>query len=79
MGMVVPRVGQPNANQLQNQYLSQGQFPGSGPGVGAPQPGMTQPGAQGSMAQVRTLSASSSWITEFQICDKLQSSLSNRG
>lgn len=46
-------MGQPNVNQLQNQYLSQGQFPGSGPGVGAAQPGMAQPGTQAGMAQVR--------------------------
>lgn len=52
MGMVGPRMGQPNVNQLQNQYLSQGQFPGSGPGVGPAQPGMTQPGAQTGVAQV---------------------------
>jgi len=52
IGMVGPRVGQPNVNQLQNQYLSQGQFPGSGPGVGAAQSGMAQPGAQGNMTQV---------------------------
>lgn len=52
MGMVGPRMGQPNVNQLQNQYLSQGQFPGSGPGVGAAQPGMAQPGAQTGVAQV---------------------------
>lgn len=52
MGMVGPRMGQPNVNQLQNQYLSQGQFPGSGPGVGKVQPGMAQPGAQAGMAQV---------------------------
>ena len=52
MGMVGPRMGQPSVNQLQNQYLSQGQFPGSGPGVGAAQPGMGQSGAQAGMAQV---------------------------
>lgn len=51
--MVGPRMGQPSVNQLQNQYLSQGQFPGSGPGVGTTQPGMAQPGAQAGMAQVR--------------------------
>lgn len=51
--MVAPRMGQPNVNQLQNQYLSQGQFPGSGPGVGTAQPGMAQSGAQAGMAQVR--------------------------
>ncbi|XP_022054717.2 histone acetyltransferase p300 isoform X1 [Acanthochromis polyacanthus] len=50
MGMVGPRVGPPNVNQLQNQYLPQGQFPGSGPGA---QPGMAQPGAQGGMAQTQ--------------------------
>ncbi|XP_038152690.1 histone acetyltransferase p300 isoform X2 [Cyprinodon tularosa] len=54
LGMVGPRVGQPNVNQLQNQYLSHGQFPGSAPGVGGPQPGMAQPGAQGGMAQMGT-------------------------
>ena len=53
MGIVGPRMGQPNVNQLQNQYLSQGQFPGSGPGVGTAQPGMAEPGAQGGMAQVK--------------------------
>lgn len=53
MGMVGPKMGQPNVNQLQNQYLSQGQFPGSGPGVGPAQPGMAQPGAQTGVAQVR--------------------------
>lgn len=52
MGMVGPRMGQPNVNQLQNQYLSQGQFPGSGPGVGPAQPGMAQPGGQTGVAQV---------------------------
>ncbi|XP_034415367.1 histone acetyltransferase p300 isoform X3 [Cyclopterus lumpus] len=51
MAMVAPRMGQPNVNQLQNQYLSQGQFPGSG--VGSPQPGMAQPGAQTGMAQTQ--------------------------
>lgn len=50
MGMVGPRMGQPNVNQLQNQYLSQGQFPGVGPA----QPGIAQPGPQTNMAQVRT-------------------------
>lgn len=45
-------MGQPNVNQLQNQYLSQGQFPGSGPGIGSAQPRMAQPGAQAGMAQV---------------------------
>lgn len=53
MGMVGNRMGQPNVNQLQNQYLSQGQFPGSGPGVGTAQPGMNQPGTQAGMAQVK--------------------------
>ena len=50
MGMVGSRIEQPNVNQLQNQYLSQGQFPG--PGVGCGQPGMAQPGmAQPGMTQ----------------------------
>ncbi|KAM4716312.1 histone acetyltransferase p300 isoform 2-T2 [Anableps anableps] len=53
LGMVGPRVGQPNVTPMQNQYLPHGQFPGSGPGVGAPQPGMAQPGAQGGMAQTQ--------------------------
>uniref|UniRef100_A0A1A8UYW3 histone acetyltransferase n=1 Tax=Nothobranchius furzeri TaxID=105023 RepID=A0A1A8UYW3_NOTFU len=53
MGMVGPRVGQPNVNPLQNQYLPHGQFPGSGPGVGAAQPGMAPPGAQGGMARTQ--------------------------
>lgn len=52
MGMVGPRVGQPNVNQLQNQYLSQGQFPGSGPGVATAPAGMAQPGPQAGLAQV---------------------------
>lgn len=54
MGIVGPRMGQPNVNQLQNQYLSQGQFPGSGPVVGTTPPGMAHPGPQGGMAQVRS-------------------------
>ncbi|KAK1881675.1 Histone acetyltransferase p300, partial [Dissostichus eleginoides] len=53
MGMVGPRMGQPNVNQLQNQYLTQGQFPGSGPGVGAAQSGMAQPGAQAGLGQTQ--------------------------
>lgn len=43
MGVGAPRMGQPNAVQLQNQYLPPGQFPGSSPGRGS---GMNQPGAQ---------------------------------
>ncbi|KAK7944349.1 hypothetical protein WMY93_000077 [Mugilogobius chulae] len=53
MGMVGPRIGQPNVNQLQNQYMSQGQFPSSGPGVGSVQTGMAQSGAPGSMGQTQ--------------------------
>lgn len=53
--MVGPRVGQPNVNTMPTQYLSHGQFPGSGPGVGAPQPGLAQPGAQGGMVQIGRL------------------------
>ncbi|KAJ0015730.1 hypothetical protein NQD34_014020 [Periophthalmus magnuspinnatus] len=49
MGMVGPRMGQPSVNQ----YMSQGQFPSSGPGVGAVQPGMSQPGAPGGMGQTQ--------------------------
>ncbi|XP_013768849.1 histone acetyltransferase p300 isoform X2 [Pundamilia nyererei] len=52
MGMVGPRVGQPNVNQLPAPYMSQGQFPGSGPGVGA-QSGMTPPGGPGGMVQTQ--------------------------
>lgn len=51
--MVGPRMGQPNVNQIQNQYLPQGQFPGAGQGVGPAQPGIAQPGTQTNMAQVR--------------------------
>lgn len=53
MGMVGSRIGQPNVNQIQNQYLSQVQYPGSGPGVGTAQHGMAQPGAQTGMPQVK--------------------------
>eukprot|EP00066_Takifugu_rubripes_P014009 XP_011603275.1 PREDICTED: histone acetyltransferase p300-like isoform X2 [Takifugu rubripes] len=53
MGMVGPRMGQPNVNQIQNQYLSQGQFPGAGQGVGPTQPGIAQPGTQTNMAQTQ--------------------------
>ncbi|XP_061666260.1 histone acetyltransferase p300 isoform X2 [Syngnathoides biaculeatus] len=52
IGIVGPRMGQPNVNQLQNQYLPQGQFPGSGPGVGTTS-GMNQPGPQGGMTQTQ--------------------------
>ena len=40
-------MGQPNATQLQNQYLPPGQFPGSSP------VGMNQPGAQTAVPSVR--------------------------
>lgn len=53
MGMVGPRMGQPSVSQLQNQYLSQGQFPAAGQGVVPTQPGITQPGTQTNIAQVR--------------------------
>ncbi|KAM9394002.1 histone acetyltransferase p300 isoform 2-T2 [Pholidichthys leucotaenia] len=46
MGMGSPRMGQPNATQLQNQYLPPGQFPGSSPGVVSGPVGMNQMGAQ---------------------------------
>ncbi|KAI3360110.1 hypothetical protein L3Q82_014425 [Scortum barcoo] len=46
MGMGATRMGQPNATQLQNQYLPPGQFPGSSPGRGSGPVGMNQPGAQ---------------------------------
>jgi hypothetical protein len=42
-------MSQPNVGQ--NQYLPQGQFPGSGPGLGTIQPGMNQQGNQAGMAQ----------------------------
>uniref|UniRef100_A0A8C7D3K9 histone acetyltransferase n=1 Tax=Oncorhynchus kisutch TaxID=8019 RepID=A0A8C7D3K9_ONCKI len=56
MGMGNPRMSQPNVGQ--NQYLPQGQFPGSGPGLGTGQPGMAQPGMnqqgnQGGMVQTQ--------------------------
>lgn len=53
MGMVGSRMGQPNLNQMPNQYMPQGQFPGSGgPGLGTTQPSIGQPGAVAGMAQV---------------------------
>lgn len=39
-------MSQPNAAQLQNQYLPPGQFPGSSPGRGSGAVGMNQPAAQ---------------------------------
>lgn len=53
MGMGAPRMGQPNATQLQNQYLPAGQFPGSSPGLGSGPVGMNQPGAQSAVPPVR--------------------------
>ncbi|RVE69195.1 hypothetical protein OJAV_G00075480 [Oryzias javanicus] len=44
--MGVKRLGQPNATQLQNQYLPPGQYPSSSPGLGSGPVGMNQPGAQ---------------------------------
>ncbi|KAF0032436.1 hypothetical protein F2P81_014726 [Scophthalmus maximus] len=52
MGMGAPRMGQPNATQLQNQYLPQGQFPGSSPGLGSGPAGMNQPGPQNAVPQL---------------------------
>jgi len=46
MGMGAARMGQPNATQLQNQYLPPGQFPGSSPGRGSGPVGTNQPGGQ---------------------------------
>ncbi|XP_061893003.1 histone acetyltransferase p300-like isoform X2 [Entelurus aequoreus] len=46
MGMGSTRMGQPNATQLQTQYLPPGQFPGSSPGLGAGPVGVNQPGSQ---------------------------------
>lgn len=48
-------MGQPNAAQLQNQYLPPGQFPGSSPGRGSGTVGMNQPGAQSAVPVVRIL------------------------
>ncbi|XP_023685712.2 histone acetyltransferase p300-like isoform X2 [Paramormyrops kingsleyae] len=42
VGMGTPRMGQPNVNQLQNQYLPPNQCPGSGPGLGPGSVGMAQ-------------------------------------
>ncbi|XP_056263899.1 CREB-binding protein-like [Pseudoliparis swirei] len=53
MAMVAPRTRKPHITQMLHLYLSQGQFPCSGPGVGTPQPGMAQPGAQAGMAQTQ--------------------------
>lgn len=50
--MGAPRMAQPNATQLQNQYLPTGQFPGSSPGRGAGPVGMNQPGAQAAVPPV---------------------------
>lgn len=46
-------MGQPNATQLQNQYIPPGQFPGSSPGRGSGPVGMNQPGAQTAVPSVR--------------------------
>ncbi|XP_057716605.1 histone acetyltransferase p300-like isoform X11 [Corythoichthys intestinalis] len=46
MGIGSARMGQPNATQLQNQYHSPGQFPGSSPGLGSGPVGVNQPGSQ---------------------------------
>ena len=71
MGMGATRMGQPNATQLQNQYLPQGQFPGSSPGLGSGPSGMNQPGPQTTVPQVRiewcsdcTLLYIASWIVK---------------
>lgn len=53
MGMGATRMGQPNATQLQNQYLPPGQFPGSSPGLGSGPVGMNQSGAQPALPSVR--------------------------
>lgn len=45
-------MGQPNATQLQNQYLPPGQFPSSGPGLGSGPVGMNQPGTQTAVPSV---------------------------
>ncbi|XP_028840880.1 histone acetyltransferase p300 isoform X2 [Denticeps clupeoides] len=53
MGRGVPRMGQPNVAQLQNQYHPPGQFSGSSPGLGTGPGGMGQPGVQGGMSQAQ--------------------------
>ncbi|CDQ86744.1 unnamed protein product [Oncorhynchus mykiss] len=51
MGMGNPRMNQPNVGQ--NQYLPQGQFPGSGNQGGMAQPSMNQQGNQGGIVQTQ--------------------------
>ncbi|XP_068192711.1 histone acetyltransferase p300 isoform X2 [Antennarius striatus] len=46
MNMGAARMGQPNAAQLQNQYIPPSQFPGSSPGRGSGPVGLNQLGAQ---------------------------------
>ncbi|KAK2833764.1 hypothetical protein Q5P01_017653 [Channa striata] len=46
LGVGAPRMGQPSATHLQNQYLPSSQFPASSPGHGSGPIGMNQPGAQ---------------------------------
>lgn len=53
MPMGPTRMAPPHAAQMQNQYLSSGQFQGSSPVVSTGPVGMAQPGPQGGMAQVR--------------------------
>lgn len=70
MGVGAPRMGQPNAVQLQNQYLPPGQFPGSSPGRGS---GMNQPGTQTAVPVVR-ISVNGSFLgfMEFMCLEKSQ-------
>lgn len=46
-------MAQPNATQIQNQYLSASQFPGSSPGLGSGPVGINQPVAQTAVPPVR--------------------------
>lgn len=51
-------MGQPNAAQLQTQYLPPGQFPGSSPGRGTAAVGINQQGAQTALSVVRRVPCS---------------------
>lgn len=55
-------MGQPNATQLQNQYLPASQFPGSSPGLGSGPVGMNQQGSQTAVPPVRIKSQSDSTL-----------------
>lgn len=53
MPMGPTRMAPPNVAQMQNQYHPSGQFQVSSPVVSSGPVGVTQPGPQGGMAQVR--------------------------